>query len=547
MHIDDQTYQRHGKTYHRILLRTSFRQDGKVKKNTVANLSSCSSEEITAIRIALDHKQDLSQLQEIFHAPMKMRKGPSVGAVLILQAIAKRLGLAKALTQSREGKLALWQVMARIIDQGSRLSAVRLARRHAACDVLDLEAFDEDDLYANLDWLARKQAGIEDRLFHQHPKENSPQLFLYDVTSSYFEGQDNELSDFGYNRDGKKGKKQIVIGLLTDAQGDPVSVQVYRGNTADVKTFANQVEKVKNRFGVKTVTLVGDRGMIKSEQIEQLPECFHYVTAITKPQIKTLLKNKTLQMEMFDVDVCEVEEDGVRYVVRRNPVRAEEIADKRQEKRRTIQKLVHQQNQKLKENPRTWVSTALRIVQNKMEKLQVEKWLTVEGQDRTLRLKVNEEEVEKISQLDGCYVIKTDVSAVEATAQIIHDRYKSLAQVEQAFRTMKTAYLETRPHFVRKETRTRGHVFVVMLAYKIIRHLKEAWQDLDLTVEEGMAELATICSTSLEIGGKCQCQMIPELDTPGQELLQALNVTLPDAIPMKGIQVDTKRKLSPRK
>jgi len=471
MHIDDQTYQRLGKTYHRILLRTSYRHEGKVKKRTIANLSSCSQEEIAAIRIALDHKHDLSQLQEILNSPVKMHKGPSVGAILVLQAMAKRLGITKALGKSREGKLALWQVMARIIHQGSRLAAVRLASRHATCDVLDLDIFDEDDLYDNLDWLAQKQSDIEDRLFRQRKKENIPQLFLYDVTSSYFEGQQNELADFGYNRDKKKGKKQIVIGLLTDEDGDPLSVQVYRGNTSDNKTFTDQVAKVKKRFGVKSVTMVGDRGMIKSEQIEQLPQFFHYLTAITKPQIKSLLKKGTLQMELFDDDVCEVECEGVRYVVRRNPVRVEEIADQRSEKQRNVQKLVDQQNQKLEANPRTWVSAALRKVKKKIEKLKLDKWLTVEEQNRTLILKVNEEELEEISRLDGCYVIKTDVSAAEVSTQIVHDRYKSLAQVEWAFRTMKTAYLETRPHFVRKENRTRGHVFVVMLAYKIIRYL----------------------------------------------------------------------------
>lgn len=548
MHVDDQLFQRNGKTYQRVLLRTSYRDKGKVKKQTVGNLSSCSREEIDAIRMALKYKHELSRLQAIVDSPVKMRKGLSVGAVFVLQAIADRLGIKKALGRSVEGRLALWQIIARIIDQGSRLSSVRLAGRHAGCDVLGLDAFDEDDLYANLDWLAERQAVIENRLFQAEGKDRVlPPLFLYDVTSSYFEGQQNELSEYGYDRDGKKGKKQIVVGLLTDAEGDPVSVQVFPGNTADVKTFADQVKKVRERFGVRGVTMVGDRGMIKSQQIEQLPEGFYYVTAVTKPQIELLLRQGVLQMTLFDEDVCEVEKEGTRYILRRNPVRADEMAAQREDKERCVQEAVDRQNVYLREHPRAQVSVALRKVCEKVERLKGNRWLAVEAKDRTLVLRRDEEKLEELSRLDGCYVIKTDVPSRDASAQVIHDRYKSLAEVERAFRTMKTVHLETRPHFLRKAPRTRGHVFVVMLAYKIIRYLKEAWRAVNLTVEEGIAELATICSTELIVGGVCHAQTVPEPDSPGKELLKALRLTLPDAIPRKGIKVDTKRKLAPRK
>ena len=171
----------------------------------------------------------------------------------------------------------------------------------------------------------------------------------------------------------------------------------------------------------------------------------------------------------------------------------------------------------------------------------------MEANDRTLVLRRDEMKLEELSRLDGCYVIKTDVPRGDASAQVIHDRYKSLAEVERAFRTMKTVHLETRPHFLRKAPRTRGYVFVVMLAYKIIRYLKEAWRAFNLTVEEGIAELAMICSTELIVGGVCHAQTVPEPDIPGKELLRALDLSFPDAIPRKGIKVDTKRKLAPRK
>jgi len=212
---------------------------------------------------------------------------------------------------TRAGKLALWQVIARVIDQGSRLSVVRLAGSHTACDVLNLGKFNEDDLYDNLYWLWENQAKIEDRLFEKRNgmkrNEDKQQLFLYDVTSSYLEGTENKLAAFGYGRDGKKGKRQIVIGLLCDETGIPLSIEVFKGNTKDPATFGSQVRKVVERFGGGEVTFVGDRGMIKSGQIEDLnKEGFHYITAITKPQIEKLLKTGVIQMELFDQDLAEV-------------------------------------------------------------------------------------------------------------------------------------------------------------------------------------------------------------------------------------------------
>ncbi len=209
-----------------------------------------------------------------------------MGAVWLIYSVAKKLGIIDALGSTREGKLALWQVIARVMDQGSRLSAVRLVRSHTACEVIGIKkAFNEDTLYENLDWLNEHQKNIEDRLirFRRVDSEEANDFFLYDVTSSYLEGTQNELSAFGYNRDKKRGKKQIVIGLLCDSKGRPLSIEVFKGNTKDPATFASQIEKVTNRFGGGDVTLVGDRGMIKSAQItDLLDNGLHYITAISR-------------------------------------------------------------------------------------------------------------------------------------------------------------------------------------------------------------------------------------------------------------------------
>lgn len=273
-----------GQPYTCTLLRESYREGGVVKNRTIANLSHCKPEEIAALHLALQHKDNLAELGSIVES-VRLQEGLSIGAVWTIYTVAKRLGIEKVLGSERAGKLALWQVIARTLDQGSRLSAVRLAQTHAGCDILGLSrGFDENDLYDNLGWLQEHQVEIEQRLFktrychkRQQEKKKVPELFLYDVTSSYFEGVCNALSDWGYSRDGKKGKKQVVVGLLCDEAGEPLSVEVFRGNTSDLKTFRNQIAKIAQRFGCQRVTMVGDRGMIKSAQIQQLKEvegCF---------------------------------------------------------------------------------------------------------------------------------------------------------------------------------------------------------------------------------------------------------------------------------
>src|SRR5262249_17127053 len=471
-------------TYTRHLLRESYRANGKVLHRTIANVSHCSEAEIEAMRLALRHKEDLEHLGTIQDA-ITLKQGLSFGAVWTVYHVARRLGIEQALGTTRAGKLALWQVMARVIDQGSRLSAVRLAMAHAACDVLGLGTFDEDALYENLDWLARAQALVEDRLFAQRTKSKPINLFLYDVTSSYLEGTQNALAAFGYNRDGKKGKRQIVIGLLCDEDGHPVSIEVFPGNTHDPHTFAAQLEKVKTRFGVTDITFVGDRGMIKGQQIEDLAQQgFHYITAITKPQIEKLLRTGTFQMDLFDQELAEVlADEGLRYVLRRNPVRAQEVRDTRHANLATLQALVAKHNQYLTAHPRANAQGALQKLVAKAEKLRLTDWIELTIEERVITLTINEGAQQEAAKLDGCYVLKTDLTPAQAPKEMVHDRYKDLAAVERAFRTCKTAHLEVRPIFVRREARTRAHAFVVMLAYQIIQYLTACWSTLDITVE----------------------------------------------------------------
>jgi hypothetical protein len=474
-----------------------------------------------------------------------LKQGLSVGAVWTVYQVARRLGIEKALGTTREGKLALWQVIARVIDQGSRLSAVRLAMSHAACDVLGLGPFDEDALYANLDWLATKQAAVEDQLFAQHTKTKSVSLFLYDVTSSYVEGMHNELAAFGYNRDGKKGKRQIVIGLLCDEDGHPVSIEVFPGNTHDPHTFAAQLAKVKTRFGVHEITFVGDRGMIKSQQIEDLAQQgFHYITAITKPQIEKLLRTGTFQMELFEQELAEVlADEGIRYVLRRNPVRAQEIQDTRHAKLATLQAHVAKQNQYLTDHPRANAPGALQKLVARAEKLRIADWVELILEGRALKLTVNASAQHEAAKLDGCYVLKTDLPPAQAPKEMVHDRYKDLASVEQAFRTCKTAHLEVRPLFLRREARTRAHALVVMLAYQIIRYLTSCWSAFDVTVAEGLHALTTLCLVEVAPKNAPSYHCMPTPRDAIARLLHNADIKLPKAFSLSGVRVSTKKKL----
>lgn len=541
MFIDSATIVRGEKTYVRHLLRDSYRENGKVKHHTLANLSQCSKEEIAAIKLALKHKDNLASLINV--KELKTRLGMRIGATYCLKSLADRIGLTKALGNASEGKLALWQVLARLIGQGSRLRAVRLAESHAACDVLDLAAFNEDDLYANLSWLSEQQEAIEQRLFRQRYGNNLPQLFLYDVTSSYLEGTENILAAFGYNRDGKKSKRQLVIGLLEGPDGTPLAVRVFEGNTGDTKTVAEQIQILAKSFGVSGVTLVGDRGMIKYPEIKRLNAAFfHYITAITKPQIKVLLREGVFQMELFEDKLCEIEKEGIRYILRRNPERVREINESREDKLKVIRDLLAQKNRYLLEHSRAKAKVAQKEIETRINRLQIADWVKVSHDNARLEIVIDEKMKREIRELDGCYVIKTDVPVAMADTETVHERYKNLALVEEAFRNFKKGLLRVQPTYVRTEASTRGHVFVVMLAYLLERDLEKYWHKLDVTVAEGIDELSSIRGIEMELE-QITYQKVPEATGLSMQLLQSMGIILPKVLPLRKVHVATRKNL----
>ena len=550
MFVDSSTTRLNGKAYPRHLLRESYREAGKVKHRTIANLSHCKAEEVEAIRLALRHKADLAgMVAAAGQRGLELVQGASVGAVWLLSQLARELGIVAALGSDRQGKLALWQVIARVLDQGSRLSAVRLAGGHAAGAALGMISFDEDDLYANLDWLANNQADIEIRLFARRKSASAPDVFLYDVTSTYLEGEQNAFAAFGYNRDRKSGKRQIVIGLLCDADGRPLSIELFAGNTSDVKTFSSQLSKAAARFGAERVTFVGDRGMIKAPQRAELAAAdFHYITAITKAQIDALIGAGVLQMDLFEETLAEVVgEDGERYVLRRNPTRAAELAASRQDKLARLQTAAEAANTYLNEHPLAAAKTQLARLRARAKTLAIDKFVGVAEQERHVVVTVDEAALTEAARLDGCYALRTDLPKAVVAKEIVHDRYKDLARVEWAFRDSKSVQLEMRPVYLRAENRTRGHALVVMLAYLIAQALRLRWRDIDLTVQEGLDRLASLCLVEVSFGGRPSYHQIPTPRDDVRQLIEAAGVAIPAALPLAPARVATKRKLPQRR
>jgi hypothetical protein len=338
-----------GKSYTSILLRESYRVGSKVKSKTLAVLTHLPAHVLAAVRRAIAQPSDsLSALAKTSDGSLGLRAAESFAALWVVDQVALQLGIKNALGVTREAELAYWQVLARVLRPGTSLLAmVRLASTCAAAAILGWRlTFTEDDLYTNGSWLEGRHAVIERRLWQSRASQPKDQLFLYDVTSSYLEGEYNALAAWGYNRDHKEGKKQVVVGLLTDSQGEPISTQVYRGNTSDLKTFGQQVHKIKKELGCEGVTMVGDRGMIRTDQKAAAQKAdFHFITALTKPQIQKLLADKVLQMELFEDQVNEVlGEDGRRFVLRRNPERQKELQTSREQKRQTVQRALQKAN-----------------------------------------------------------------------------------------------------------------------------------------------------------------------------------------------------------
>jgi transposase len=468
-----------------ILLRESYRDGDKIKKRTLANLSDWPTARIEALRRVLRDEAVAPTDQQALRVLRSLPHGHVAAALGTL----RKLGLDRVLSQGgrqphREVALCIAMAVARLIDPASKLATARgLDDETATCSLgqaLELGTVDEQQLYEALDWLIGQQARIEQVLARRHLQNGT--LVLYDVTSTYFEGRTCPLAKLGYGRDGKRGKLQIVIGLLCTAEGCPVAVEVFEGNVGDPSTVANQVDKLKQRFRLERVVLIGDRGMITQARIEQTvkPAGLNFITALRAPAIRSLAEAGTIQLSLFDQrDLAEItspDYPGERLVACRNPLLADERARKRRELLdATEQELLHIQarvrRQKRSLRGKDKIALAVGAVINHYK---MAKHFDVAITDTDLSFERKTEQIDAEALLDGIYVLRTDLGSKTLDATSTVRAYKDLANVERAFRSLKTVDLEIRPIHHRRADRVRAHVLLCMLAYYLEWHMRRA-------------------------------------------------------------------------
>jgi hypothetical protein len=480
MHVVTNKVRRGDREYSSHLLRRSYREGGRVRKETLANLSHLPDEAIELIRgtLAGRHYVDSEQAFAI-------ERSLPAGHVQAALSMASRLELGRLLdrTPSRARDLCLAMIVQQALRPGSKLQTVRSLAQSTLGSELGVAAADEDDLYAALDWLLERQARIEERLAARHLADG--ELVLYDVSSSYFEGRTCPLAKLGYSRDGKRGTPQIVYGLLCDRPGRPICVEVFTGELHDDKTLADQVSKLKTRFGLKTVIVVCDRGMVTKANLQLMADSdgVGWITALKAPQIKRLAAQGALQLSLFDEqNLAEIEapEDypGERLVVCRNPLVAAERARKREDLLQATERSLEEIQQRVERGTLQGADQIGLAVGPALKRYRVKKHFEVEISDTSFSYARKTAQIAAEAALDGFYVLRTSVPARTLPTGDVVRAYKGLEEVERAFGTFKGPELEIRPIHHRLEDRVRAHVFLCMLAYYLTWHLRAAWAPL---------------------------------------------------------------------
>jgi hypothetical protein len=464
-----------------ILLRESYRDGDRVKNRTLANLSDWPMDRIETLRAALrGDKLVPAEVMEIVRALPH-------GHVAAALGVARQIGLDELLPDGpeRQRNLALALIVERLIDPAAKLATARALDETTATDslgvTLGLGEVKANEVYAALDWLGMAQSSIEDALARRHLHDGT--LVLYDVSSSYVEGRCCELAQFGHSRDNRRDKMQIVYGLLCAPDGRPVAIEVFEGNTGDPSTVGNQITKLKERFGLKRVVMVGDRGMITDARIREdlEPAGIDWITALRAPSIQQLAaEDGPLQLSFFDErDLAEIESPdfpGERLVVCKNHALAEERSRKRNElldaterDLKAIQKRIERKRNPLRGADEIGVAVGKIIGRRK-----VGKHFDITITDDSLSFTRDHAAIAKEAALDGFYVLRTNVPADDLTADDTVRAYKSLAHVERAFRSLKTVDLDIRPIYHYVSPRVRAHVFLCMLAYYLEWHMRQA-------------------------------------------------------------------------
>jgi len=478
MHVVTNRVQRGEREYRSVLLRRSYREGGRVKKETLANLSHLPDELVELIRGWLRGERYLAGGEEL-----RIERSLPAGHVDAVLAMARRLELARLLDRapSRERDLCLAMICQRLLAPGSKLQATRALGQSTLASELSVEGADADELYAALDWLGERQEAIQARLARRHVANG--ELVLYDVSSSYFEGRTCPLAALGYSRDGKRGTLQIIYGQLCDRRGRPIAVQVFSGELHDDKTVPDQIDRLKQRFGLETVVIVADRGMVTKANIQALRDAdgIGWITALKAPQVKKLVSNGDLQLSLFDeANLAEITSDdypGERLVVCRNPLVAAERTRKRQELLAATETGLADIARRVDAGTLEGADKIGLAVGPALKRYRMKKHYEIVITETSFTYERKTEQITAEAALDGIYVLRTDQHTEQLDTADVVRAYKQLKEVERAFGTYK-GELEIRPIGHRLADRVRAHVLLCMLAYYLEWHLRHAWAPL---------------------------------------------------------------------
>jgi hypothetical protein len=488
-HVVTTTRKYKDRVYRTHLLRRSYREDGVVKNETLGNLSHLPDALIEIIRRALQGESFVPVAQAL-----EITRSRAHGHVQAVAAAMQRLGLSTVIAAkpSRERDLVLAMVAARIIAPHTKLAPTRWWGTTTLAEHFGVLEANEDDLYAAMDWLLGRQDAIQKKLAARHLSAGS--LVLYDLSSSYFEGTTCPLAKLGYNRDGKKGLLQVNYGLLTDARGCPVAVSVYEGNVADNQTLLPEVKRLREHFGVEHLVLVGDRGMVSNQAIATMQETpgVDWITALKSASIRALVEQGQLQLDLFDqrnlVELSSPDYPGERLVACRNPQLAALRAHKREELLAATERNLAPIKARVAATKLTGAAAIGLRVGKAVNQYKVAKHFELTIGDGTFSFQRKRDSIAAEAALDGIYIIRTSVPSAQMDAADCVRNYKALANVERAFRSLKTIDLRLRPIHHRTADRVRAHIFLCLLAYYVDWHLREAWRELMLADTDQQAK-----------------------------------------------------------
>jgi len=553
---------KNGKVYQSILLCEKYRENGIPKTKVVLNLSKMPQEVIDAFKISFSKvKQKLVDITDII-----IKKSIDYGFVYLIFILMERLRINEVIEKCYCGDKQLIKLMiiGKIVTRGSKLCILNWIKRNDFISMklnIDSKKLKVDHLYKELGLLSVFQEKIERKWF-LYNKSRHDNLFLYDITSTYFEGTENELAAFGYNRDGKKGKLQITIGLITDNEGFPLKIEVFKGNTVDHKTTRQQLQKLKEKYGAKKLIMVGDRGMRLRVNLEEMTEKqgmgIDYISALTHDEIRSLLKKGIVQLNLFSKELIEIEKENKRYILCNNPILEKEQEEIRRRLRDSFEAEIDQIRQSWQKRHEQNLNNIKRLAagdKNKklvtrfsdkkldnykfravtaLKKYKMTAFYSIEINNDEFQVSFEVDKYQKEGSLNGKYVIETSVSKSMMNKEQIRQEYKNLQKVEHGFRDLKTERLEVRPVFHRNEAQTRGHIFITMFAYAIIKEMETKifpWlkkynkiNKRQISFADIEEELKDIKLCELQIGNNKPEIKIPELNEIQTQVLTLFKI-----------------------